>query len=208
MDNKEIKKAIIRSQHCQRNWDLSKTISDDDLDLFKTAITECPSKQNFSFYKANFITDKKIKEEIHKNTEGFGVLADPDKPYSKDNIRWTTNPQTLANLLVVIEYIEPSDKHKWRDKEFNNPWKRDADMAIGIASGYLNIIASMKGYKTGCCACFDSEPIKEILNTKNDIALMMGIGYKDESKPRRVHHNDETFIFPSKIKEEIKVEYM
>ena len=34
-------------------------------------------------------------------------------------------------------------------------WKRDADMSIGIASGYLNLISTMLNYKTGYCACFD-----------------------------------------------------
>ena len=33
-----IKKAIIRSQHCQRNWDLSKEIPEVDLNLFMTAL--------------------------------------------------------------------------------------------------------------------------------------------------------------------------
>ena len=55
-----ISKAIIRSQHCQRNWDLSKSIPKEDLDLLVTAATECPSKQNVAFYKAYFITNRQI----------------------------------------------------------------------------------------------------------------------------------------------------
>ena len=85
---------------------------------------------------------RKTIEAIHENTEGFGVLANPDEPYSKDNIKWSTNSQTLANLLVVMEYVKPSEAQEWRNGEFNDPWKRDADMAVGIAAGYLNVISS------------------------------------------------------------------
>ena len=208
MENSDISKAIIRSQHCQRNWDLEKTIPDEDLKLFETAITECPSKQNFAFYKANFIKDRKTIEEIHKNTEGFGVFANPDEPYSPENMKYTTNSQTLANLLIVLEYVKSSDEQQWRNESFGSKYKRDADMAIGIAAGYLNIIASMKDYRTGCCACLDNKAIKEILNTENDIALMMGIGYKDDTKSRRQHHSDPDFLFPTKTKEKIEVTYI
>jgi hypothetical protein len=208
MKNSDIKQAVIRSQHCQRNWDLEKSIPEEDLELFETAITECPSKQNFAFYKANFIKDRKTIEEIHKNTEGFGVIANPDEPYSPENMKWSTNSQTLANLLVVLEYVEPTEAHKWRDEAFGDSWKRDANMAIGIASGYLNLISSMKGYRTGYCACFDNGAIKEILDTKNDIALMMGIGFKDENRPRREHMSDPDFTYPAKTKQIIEVTYI
>jgi nitroreductase len=208
MENADIKKAVIRSQHCQRNFDLNKTIPEEDMKLLETAITECPSKQNFAFYKANFITDRKTIEAIHENTEGFGVLANPDEPYSKDNVKWSTNSQTLANLLVVMEYVKPSESQEWRNSEFGDPWKRDADMAVGIAAGYLNVISSMKGYRTGCCACFNNEAVKKVLNTKNDIALMMGIGYNDDTRPRREHQSDPDFVFPTKTKETIEVAYI
>jgi len=34
-----LKKAIHKSQHVQRNWDLSKTIPQEDLDLIAEAVT-------------------------------------------------------------------------------------------------------------------------------------------------------------------------
>ena len=37
----------------------------------------------------------------------------------------------------------------------------DAQIAVGIAAGYVNVIASMLGYATGCCSCFNDEEIKE-----------------------------------------------
>lgn len=208
MENSEIIKAVIRSQHCQRNWDLSKSIPEEDLKLLEVAITECPSKQNFAFYKAHFISDRETIEAIHENTVGFGFHTNKDLPWTAENTHYTTNSQTLANLLVVLEYIEPSDPHVWRDSTFGDPWKRDADMAIGIAAGYLNVISSLKGYRTGCCACFNNEEIKKILVTKNDIALLMGIGFNDETRPRREHMEDPEIVFPSIKKEKIEVTYI
>lgn len=208
MENADIIKAVIRSQHCQRNWDLSKTIPEEDIKLLETSITECPSKQNFAFYKANFITDRNTIEAIHENTIGFGFHEDKDLPWTAENTYYTTNSQTLANLLVVLEYVKPSDPHLWRDSTFGDPWKRDADMAIGIAAGYLNVISSIKGYRTGCCACFDNEALKKILNTDNDIALMMGIGFNDVNRQRREHMNDGEIVFPTIKKEPIEITYI
>lgn len=49
-DFANIKKAILRSQRCQRNWDLSKQLTTQQLDLILAAATECPTKQNIPFY--------------------------------------------------------------------------------------------------------------------------------------------------------------
>ena len=47
--NSEIIKAIHRSQHTQRNYDLSKTIPVEDIKTIITSATQCPSKQNVAF---------------------------------------------------------------------------------------------------------------------------------------------------------------
>lgn len=203
----DIKKAIIRSQHCQRNWDLSKEIPQEDLDLLITAATQCPSKQNVAYYKAHFITNRSIIESIHEQTDGFTINFFPKQT--------TTNTQVLANLLIVLEsyFAQPETEHR------NDQWdqiklgkanqgsltiiERDRNMAVGVAAGYLNVTASLLGYSTGCCACFNPAGIKEILNLDNDPVLLMGIGFKDENLNRRVHHNDHNFVFPTKSKQMI-----
>lgn len=200
IDHIELKKAIHKSQHCQRNWDLSKEISKDDLDLLKTAATQCPSKQNIAHYNVHFVTNRDIIEKIHDQTKGFRG--------------YQTNSQVLANLLIVLEH-RPVKEHKnlfQFDKSVVDNMKtelflRDAHMAVGVAAGYLNIMATLLGYSTGCCACFNNNNIKEILNLQNDILLMMGIGFKNSNVNRRIHHLDSSFVFPAIKKEEIKVNY-
>jgi hypothetical protein len=210
LEHTDIKKAIIRSQHCQRNWDLAQQMPQEDLDLFIHAVQNCPSKQNVAFYKAHFVTNRDIIESIHKHTAGF------KRP--EDGVE-ETNSQTLANLLVIFESVDPSTKNNpneyVNDELYNidvsrdvqsdhSLLKRDENMAIGIAAGYLNLLASMLGYGTGCCACFDGAEVSKIVKNENPIALMMGIGFKDSTRNRREHHQTG-FMFPTKTKQEIQV---
>lgn len=211
---RQIEKAIHRSQHCQRNWDLSKSIPEEDLKLLQTSIAQCPSKQNMAFYSAHFITNRDLIEQIHSHTDGFTVTYNP--PTS------TTNPQVLANLLVVFESVDLpalSRRESHRNMETYlcaqqdspdftsalNTLVRDQNVALGIASGYLNLTASLLGYSTGCCMCFDTQSVKEVLNLENDPLLLMGIGFKNQEIGRRVHHLNPNFVFPTKAKQPIQV---
>ena len=63
-----IKKAIHKSQHVQRNWDLSKSIPQEDMELIAEAITQAPSKQNVQFFKPYFITDRDKIQRVHRFT--------------------------------------------------------------------------------------------------------------------------------------------
>jgi nitroreductase len=196
----EIKKSVIKSQHCQRNWDLERSIPEKDIETMLHAVTQCPSKQNSAFYKVHIIQNRKIIEKIHKNTKGFRL---------GDTNEILTNSQTLANLLFVFENIPHSNRIKnknARDEagelEIIN---RDTNVALGIASGYLNLTATMLGYSTGCCQCFDNPAIQKILKTRNHISLMMGVGYKNLKVNRRLHHSDHTKRFDIFKKEEIQV---
>lgn len=213
MDHKQIQKAVIRSQHCQRNWDLSKQIPQEDLDLIEHAITNCPSKQNVAYYKVHMITDRQLIENIHSHTKGFTT-------YNKGVVDAETNSQTLANLLIVFEAHSGhlvKDTKVFRNDEIlkldnnlplteqeNGTFSRDQQMAVGIAAGYANVTSAMLGYGTGCCACFDDKAIKKLLNAKKGILLMMGIGFKDTNRPRREHH-ETGFVFPTKAKQKIRV---
>ena len=195
----DIKKSIIKSQHCQRNWDLEKEIPESDLELLVHAVTECPSKQNAAFYNVFVITDRNLIEDIHSNTSGF-YIVDEDKT--------VTNSQTLANLLFVFtDNTKKSSRISDKLEKYGDSLEtiqRDLLTNIGVASGYLNLTATIIGYSTGCCQCFDKAAIKKLLNTDEDIMLMMGVGHKG-SISRKVHHADKETIFPSFKKEKITV---
>ena len=226
LEQKDIFKAIHRSQHCQRNWDLEQSIPQEDIDLILESVTQCPSKQNQSFYKVHVLQDRDIIEKVHAKTQGFG-LGDGTV---------TTNAQTLANMVLVFESnlsqeqivrayanrlitqhgasAEDMKNTDWASHDFDqtilesckNEMAKDEHMAVGLAAGYCNVTASLMGYSTGCCACFNPQDIQEVLGLEGAPLLIMGVGIAG-SQNRRVHHLDNTIKFPTKRKETIDVVY-
>jgi len=213
--NSEIEKSVIRSQHTQRNWNLDKKLPKEDVNTLLQAVTNCPSKQNIAFYKVHFIQDRSLIEEIHEHTLGFR--------YGSGFETTETNPQTLANLLVIFEdynfldnlkddihrnqatreYLENGYLSEETEKELN----RDKQIALGIASGYLNLSASLMGYRTGCCQCMDSAEIKEVAMLNEEPLLLMGVGFPQDGVSRRRHHIRD-FTFHTKKKQPIKYEVL
>lgn len=212
--HKEINDAIVRSQHCQRNWALEQSIPQEDLDLLITAATQCPSKQNVAFYKLHFVTNRELIEKIADQTNGFITQRQPE-------LKTTINTQVLANMLVVFEeYMDLTSKmDQIRNAQTRNvvagnydvPTLRamdiDMKLAIGVAAGYLNLTASLLGYQTGCCSCFLDKPVQEIMGLENRPVLLMGIGMKDPTRNRRLHQTED-YMFPTKKKQEIKVNFI
>ena len=187
--------AIESSQHCQRNWDLNKTIDPEHLKIFEYILKTVPSKQNIAYYKIHFIFNRSIIEKIYNNTA----------TYSNRKVDFC-NPQALANLLVVFEDVLEFDDINENNEVFayklqnrlsasqksmiEKTLNEDRQQAIGIASGQLALIANYLGYKTGFCKCFNSNALVKILNLENKISLLLGIGYPNFEIPHNVHHLD------------------
>ena len=186
----ELKKAIHKSQHVQRNWDLSKSIPQEDIDMIAEAITNAPSKQNLHFFKPYFITDRKTIEAVHRETPGFFIMDGIQGGKAPKGNRLTTNPQVLANLLIVFAKDFDLEDAKTKTDQHSNYAVMDTDMhqAIGVAAGYTNLTSALLGYSTGCCSCCNKDEIQRLLNIPHKPVLLMGVGYPDESKPRREHH--------------------
>lgn len=202
--NNDIRKAIHRSQHTQRNWDLDTPVSKEDLDTIVEAATQCPSKQGRPFYKTHVITNRELIEKIHAETEGSGLV------FTEDGVKAQTNPQTLANVVLVFERNNETKSHSKHPayEKHEDVTQRDTDVAIGIAAGYVNIVSSMLGYRTGCCQCFDPAKMSETIGIEGDTLLIMGVGNAQEGVNRRIHHKDGTYVFNSKRKEEMPVSYV
>ena len=197
-----LKKAIHKSQHVQRNWDLSKSIPEEDLEMIKEAITGAPSKQNVTFFKPYFITDRDKIEAVHRETPGFYIEDGKQGAKAPNGNRLTTNPQTLANLLIVFAKDFDMEDAKSKTDQHSNYAVMDTDMhqAIGVAAGYTNLTSALLGYSTGCCSCCNKDEIQRILDIPHKPLLLMGVGIADESKPRRQHHLHDHLTFPTKRK--------
>ena len=197
---KMIKETIHESQKCQRNWDLNKQIPEEDKNLIIESATNCPSKQNLNYFKLHVIEDREMIEKIHDNTKGFGpIYSDYDSELRGENSydenrqeegEMYTNPQVLGQMLLAFTKNEDTLLQRQED----NDWSEDRSMAIGIAAGYVNVVATQLGYSTGCCKCMDSEAVAEILGESP--ILLMGVGIADKTRDRREHHTED-FKFPT-----------
>lgn len=198
-----LKKSHLTGQHCQRNYDLEKTMPQEDIDTIIHAATQCPSKQNLDFYSIVAIEDRNVIEAIYETTE---------------TAKGRKNPQVLGHLLLVFvanpNRVSKPDYEKGvisqgRNDELRNIHENagknvkllenivvDMHQAVGVAAGFINVTASMLGYRCGCNKCFDAEQVKEILGLGEgeEPLLMMGVGIKDDSRNRREEQNTGMMI--------------
>ena len=200
--NHFLKRTITKSQQCNRNWDLTQQITDEDLETMKTSVTQCSSKQNRVFYKVIMTQDRNKIEKIHNATDGF--------VYNFEDQASTTNSQVLAPTLFVFVRDRDAEVAARTNEEYKlgieeGKDSTDEDRAVGIAAGYLTLTANLLGYDSGCCQCFDIETVKDVLGIEDEVFLLMGIGHGDKTRNRREHHSDPSFTFPT-FKKNIIVE--
>lgn len=109
--NKKINTAIGLSARCQRNYDLSKSISDEDLRTLKKCIQHAPSKQNKKLFDVIIVKDKEVMKQLYEATSfwhpNHDASPDPEKLKRKN-----TNPQVLGDICVVFI--------RSRDEEFDS----------------------------------------------------------------------------------------
>ena len=199
----DLKHKIIESQKCQRNWYLSKNIPLEHIEILKTAVTNCPSKQNRTFYKCIFVTNRSIIEKIYNSSDCFVWQYEPRKV--------VTNSQTLANLLVVFlrdrdnTITTPRTELEYSKGLLDGKTTDDENKSVGIAAGTLNLTSHLLGYKTGFYnAQHNSQILYKIFSSK--VFCMLGIGFPNSTKDRRKHHLID-FTYPT-FDKNMKVEYI
>tara|TARA_B100001094_G_C17767924_1_gene593581 strand:- start:71 stop:655 length:585 start_codon:yes stop_codon:yes gene_type:complete len=173
--------VISESNSTQRNWNLDKKIPLNVYEEIYEALIGAPSKQNLPYYKVHIIQNRDLLEKIHANTMGYFDEQGIIRP----------NDQVLANMVIAFEAYEQDNIKFYADmdeEQYNYVVKRDQQMAVGIASGYVNLIAHQNGLKTGYCACYQDGHLKTLLNADNDIISLLGVGYPDTSKDKNDSH--------------------
>lgn len=205
--NNEIKNAVDISQRAQRNYDLSKSILDEDLDTLIYAAINSPSKQNETHYQLKIYTDQNKIKEIYNCTKRFSLIKDEEdrKNSFKEDVNgvfWQNedtsvhNSQILSNVLFV--YIDDDGKPRGGNSsiaknniniysESVNNYKNQKNYSIGISVGQLTLSAALLGYKTGICSAFNPNAIQKVINTNKEVKLLVGIGYENQDVDRRLH---------------------
>ena len=228
--NSEIEKSVIRSQHTQRNFNRDKEIPIEDIKTIITAATQCPSKHNLAFYDLHIIQNRDVIDEIYNTTTNMYVSKEEQIARELESL---SNPQVLANLVLVFTKSDfRNSKHEFHKNlkdlvrsvnshvDNREILKADMNQAVGIAAGYVNIVATLLGYETGYCRCvMDKEKALSLLgiDKKVPIILIMGIGFKNDGINRRSHplkgsavHKDNKWKnnFKTIKKEPIKIKYI
>lgn len=202
--NQNIIQAVNSAQQAQRNYDLSKSIPQGDLDTIVYAAVNSPSKQNETHYSLAIYTDQDTIRQIYNHTKKFTLFKDQsdiesafgekDGKYWQNDDQSITNSQILANVLFV--YVEEQGKarggtHMVGQKNSNGNaaiiYKEQQSYSIGLSIGQLILAANLLGYKTGICSAMDSRPIKKIVGTENNVKLLVGVGFDNVGVDRRLH---------------------
>ena len=213
----DLKKAIDSAQRAQRNYDLSKSIPQGDLDTLIYAAVNSPSKQNETHYSLHVYTDQDVIRDIYNNTKKFilmkddedrkGLFGETDGKYWINDRQSVTNSQILANALFV--YVEETGEarggnHIVGQKNPNGDaakiYNEQQSYSIGISVGELILTANLLGYKTGICSAMDSRPIKKIVETDKSVKLLVGVGFDNVGTDRRLHPETLNRDVPEKFR--------
>lgn len=217
MDRKDIIKAVDISQRAQRNYNLSKTIPQEDLETLIYAAANSPSKQNETHYSLAVYTDQNIIRNIYNYTKKFTLLKDTtdventfgqtDGIFWQDDTNSVTNSQILSNALFV--YIQESGEARGGthligqtspNSNAASLYKEQQSYSIGISVGQLILSAALLGYRTGICSALDTKPINKIVGTNNNVKLLIGIGFNNDHIDRKLHAETLNKDVPEKFR--------
>jgi nitroreductase len=202
--NENIIKAVDSSQKAQRNYDLTKSIPQEDLDTLIHAAVNSPSKQNETHYSLHVYTDQNIIRQIYNHTKKFTMIRDQqdeDESFKIENnifiqndAKSVTNSQIYANALFV--YVEEQgdargSQHRAAKENPNSTaakvYNEQVAYSMGISIGELILSAGLLGYATGICSALDTRPIRDILGVKQNPKLLVGVGIPNSQLDRTQH---------------------
>ena len=202
--NNEIKQAVDLTNKAQRNYDLTKSIPQEDLDMLIYAAANSPSKQNETHYSLHVYTDETIIKQIYSHTKKFTMIRDKqdqdesfkveDDVYIQNDAKSVTNSQIYANALFV--YVKEEGKalggtHQAGQENPNSNaaviYNEQIAYSMGISVGELILSAGLLGYTTGICSALDTRPIRDILGTKQNPKLLVGVGFPNIQLERTQH---------------------
>jgi hypothetical protein len=182
-----------------RNRDLSRPLSEEQVDYFSNLAVQTPTKQENKYYNVFSITNQELIDKIYYHT----AVPDPgparEQPY---------NPQVIAPLLLIwfstqielgirsMNYLSNAEKEKTNDLII------DTHQAVGISAGVVSYEANRLGLQTGFCRCIhDGEVRRELQRYGHDLTdasllLTLSIGYGDSENPRQHQKLDYMIMQP------------
>lgn len=213
--------ASQTAERCQRNWDRSAPVSQEDIETIIKTATTMPTKQNVRYYNLVVSTNQEFNDVVHDSAMDSSV--DSFKNTKRDKWR---NAQVSAPLLLLyyprsaslteLQEINPTDPESVH--------RDNTNISIGISSGAASLTASYLGYKTGFCSCIEvqllNKNVKEKFTDQRILDLTqaicdsedivgLGIGHPDSNFDRRVVVKDgEDILHVNSFDKTISVDYI
>jgi nitroreductase len=215
--NEQIKNAVDGSNRAQRNYDLEKTIPEEHLKTLIHAAANSPSKQNETHYSLHVYTDTEIIKKIYNHTKKFTMIRDKqdqdesfkveDDVFIQNDAKSVTNSQIYANALFVYVVEQGDTRGSQHRAAKENPdstaakvYAEQVAYSMGISVGELILSAGLLGYTTGICSALDTKPIRDILGTKQNPKLLVGVGYPNSQLDRTQHSEVLNKDIPEKFR--------
>lgn len=214
---KQIKQNSETIRRCQRNWDLSKTIPHEHIQLLGEVAKNSPAKQDEAYFDVYVINDKDLIEELYKNSDGYttGVAE------GKDFEVWP-NSQTRANVVFCWSARQPSTMRNYYQDDTDyeafdksdtgidniktpgtpkdpDEWSRNIEntyTSMGISMACVAQAAAQLGYVTGFNKNFgDFDEVIELPQTETEyLRYTLGIGYPMENMPHYIDNEGREFL--------------
>lgn len=173
--------AVKSAERCQRNWNHSKPVIEEDVKKIVDVATTMPTKQNREYYELMVSTNPNFNRTCYKHA------IDPQSEHFKDR-KIHRNTQVTAPLVMIWKPTSPDDLFITDSDEFTQNYL----ISIGISSGAAVLTANQLGYKTGFCSCIEDETLFEDVEKIYNISvtnrfrtLIVGFGYPDENFDRQ-----------------------
>tara|TARA_Y100001970_G_scaffold290211_1_gene423056 strand:- start:2558 stop:3313 length:756 start_codon:yes stop_codon:yes gene_type:complete len=208
----------------QRNWDYSRTMSQEHIDEIIKVCTDAPVKSNMGAYKVIVSTDRKFNNALYN----FAYDSwDEIDPWDKKR-----NGQVDAPLLIIYLMLDSDEFHTFSEESKNklnldtniksgkvDAVHDDITLSAGISAGATALAAANLGYKTGYCGCIDingfinkikneydnnSEIYKFLTEYKLIRILSLGIGYPNANYQRNIvviNDYDKKYDNPKEMEE-------
>lgn len=214
---KDIKRTSEVIRRCQRNWDHSKSIPREHIELLAEVAKNSPAKQDEAYFDVYAITDRALIEKLYEESDGFttGVLqGEKFEVYPNSQTRanlvfcWVARqPTTMRNYYQDDHDYDAFDKSDTGIDNIKEPgapkdpdeWSRNIEntyTSIGISTACVAQAAARLGYVTGYNKNVgDFDEIIE-LETSETVWMRytLGIGFPNEDKPHYIDDEGREFL--------------
>lgn len=170
---------VLRSRRSIRNYDASKTISEEEIRTLLTETQEAPSWAN------------------QQPTKYYVALSDEKVEAVRDLIGFNKERTAGAHVFIVSTF-ERGKSGFFRGEQTNEVGDGWGAYDNGLSNAYLILAARAKGFDTLIMGMRDSEGLRSLFNIPENETVMavIALGYRAEEPTQPEHRNlDEVVSF-------------